>query len=111
MDIKKIEIEGEEVFMKKDLLGWRVVEPIIHPETKKFSWKNFLNKKGFVTLALLLFFLFIFFIAFKEQVANYNIVMNDPCQFCLDCQKYAKDFASSFNYEKPINFYNISLIK
>ena len=84
MDLKKIEIENEIVYLKKDWTGWRTVEPIIHPETKKFIWKNFLSKKGFLTLGYVIFLLLVLFFAFKEQLLNYKDVMENPCRYCYE---------------------------
>lgn len=86
----------EKIYLKKDFLGWRVVEPIIDPETKKFIWKNFFNKKGFIALLFILMLLGVCYLAFKEQVDNYKRVMNEPCSFCKDCQAQARKVLESY---------------
>ncbi len=56
-EIHKVELQGESFYVKKNMLGWGVVEPIRDPETKQFIWKNFLNKKGFIVLGFILLLL------------------------------------------------------
>lgn len=102
--------EGETIHLKKgSLLGWRVVEPLVlkDPNTgkidwKTWSWSGFFNKKGFFTLGFLLLLLFIGWLAFGEQVANYESVLNNPCAYCTTCQQYASSFANSL-YNSDIN--------
>ena len=102
--------ENEEVFLKKDMFGWRVVEPIIHPTTGKFIWKNFLNKKGFVLLIFLLILGGFCWLAFNESINNYNIVMNNPCSFCKDCQEQTREILSGIknNAQLPTGLGNFS---
>jgi hypothetical protein len=78
----KIVHKGETIYLQKDLLGWRVVEPIREPETKVFIWKNFFSKKGFFILGIIILFLLIFYLAFNEQITNYRQVLSNPCDYC-----------------------------
>jgi len=82
--IKRIEIEGEEIFLKKDWTGYRTVSPLVHPETKVFIWKNLFNKKGFLSLAYLCFLLLVLYLAFHEQLTNYQEVTSNPCKYCYE---------------------------
>jgi len=84
MKLEKVIINNEEIFLKKDFLGWHVCEPIQHPETKKFMWKNFLSKKGFVMLAIILLIVGLFYLGYKEAISNYRDVMKNPCKYCTD---------------------------
>lgn len=86
---------GEKVYLKKDFLGWRVVEPIIDPETGKFVWKNFFSKKGFFNLAILLLILAIGYLAFKETLANMELVLQNPCAFCNSCQEQVRQMLNT----------------
>jgi hypothetical protein len=81
---------GEKVYLKKDWLGWRVVEPITDPETGKFIWKNFFNKRGFIQLGIILLILVFSYFAFQEQLSNWNTVMSNPCSFCSDCHEQVR---------------------
>jgi hypothetical protein len=92
--MEKVEVNGEKIYLKKDWTGWRTIEPIIDPETKKFSWKGFLNKKGFLTLGYLLFLLLVLWLAFREQLINYHEIVSNPCNYCFDCM------SSKFYYAK-----------
>ena len=87
--------QDEKIYLKKDFLGWRVVEPIKDPETGKFIWKNFFSKKGFFNLAVLLLILAIGYLAFKESIANYETVMQNPCAFCNSCQEQVRQMLNT----------------
>lgn len=98
--------EEEKIYLKKDFLGWRVVEPIIDPETKKFILGNFATKKGFFLLAVLIIFLAICYLAFEEQYINYRNVVNNPCAYCTTCQEQTRELIRHLNSEQipKINF-------
>lgn len=80
--------ENERVYLKKDFLGWRVVEPIKDPETKEILWKNVFSKKGFFNLVILLLILGMVYLGYNESITNYKEVMTNPCSYCKDCQEY-----------------------
>ena len=84
--------DDEKIYLKKDWTGWRVVEPIKDPETGEIVIKNVLSRKGFVTLFLLLLFMGILFLTFNEQMTNYKKVMENPCDYCIDCKEYGKNY-------------------
>jgi len=94
---------GEKIYAKKDFLGWRIVEPIRDPETKEFIWKNFLSKKGFIMLFILLLIFAFTYLAFQEGINNYREVMKNPCKFCIDCEDIFKD-----NKDSWVNNINLS---
>ncbi len=87
-NLKGISIDGEFVYLKKGWAGWRVIEPIKDPQTNKIVWKNVFNKKGFLVLGFLLLLLGLGYLGFKEQIKNYQTVMEEPCIFCKDTEFY-----------------------
>ena len=95
--INKTIINNEEIFLKKDWLGWRTIEPIRHPETNQFLWKNFFSKKGFVLLLILILILSFTYLAFKEGINNYREVMKNPCKFCKDYKDIFLDTEFNIN--------------
>lgn len=101
---------GEKVYLKKDFLGWRVVEPVIDPETKKFVWKNFFSKKGFFNLLVIILILATLWLAFKEQIANYQAVMQNPDLFCKQYTQSITNMLSSDGNKLPIPNFSIPLI-
>lgn len=80
--------EGERVYLKKDIFGWRVVEPWKDPQTEKINWFNFITggKKNIVMLIILMIILGIGYIGLKENISNYKIIADNPCDFCTDCR-------------------------
>ena len=104
--------ESEKVYLRKDFLGWRVVEPWKDPETGKINWFNFIlgGKRGVVFLIVLLLLLGVGYLAFKEQVANFNTVMDNPCSYCKDCQEQARNLLNKYSGEKyKINISNLNI--
>lgn len=79
--------EGEKVYLKKDYLGWRVVEPWKDPETKKINWFNFVfsGKKGLVFLLVILILCGGFYVGVNELIADYKLIADNPCDYCSDC--------------------------
>jgi hypothetical protein len=104
MKLEKIEHNGEVIYLKKDYFGYRIIEPVKDPETNKIIWKNVLSKKGFLTLGVLLIILLSLYLAFKEQLGNYNKVMDNPCNYCKTCQDYARTFIVKTNLSNTINY-------
>lgn len=116
--MEKVNIGNDTIYLKKDWLGYRVVEPIVlkNPETNKvdwktWNWKNFLNKKGFITLFIILLILGVGYLGFKEQVNNYRKVMDNPCSYCKDCQTQTIDFINKYGDKYKINLSVLEYIK
>lgn len=95
--------EGEKVYLKKDWTGWRVVEPITYDarpvkvnnkiDWSAFNWKRMLlgTRKERAFLGFIIFLALISYLAFDEQVANYNLVVNNPCAYCNSCQVHTNE--------------------
>ena len=79
--------EGENVYLKKDVFGWRVVSPWKN-EDGTINWFNLLTggKRNLFLLLFLLLLAGMFYLGVKELISNYQLVANNPCQFCTDCQ-------------------------
>ena len=89
--------EGEKVYLKKDFMGWRVIEPWKDPETGKINWFNLLTggKKNLYILIGITIILIFIVLAVREQITNFNTVMSNPCAFCVDCQEQARNLLST----------------
>ena len=79
--------EGEKVYLKKDWLGWRVVEPIKDPETGKTNYMSLLfgGKKGLVMLAVIIVICLLMYLGIQELIGNYRTIAEEPCKYCVDC--------------------------
>ena len=100
----------ERIFLKKDMFGYRVVEPLQDPDTGKFIWKNFFNPRGFVLLGIILLILGIGYLAFQEQISNYKEVMDNPCPYCKDCQKHALNLLDDYKFsQEKVNYSKLTL--
>lgn len=83
--------EDTKVYLKKDIFGWRTVEPI-KDENGKVLWKRMIlgtwRERAFMGFIILL--VLFSYLGFKEQLNNYYSVMNNPCAYCNSCQEQTK---------------------
>ena len=77
----------EQVYLKKDFLGWRVVHPIRNSEGK-LNWFNFIfgSKSNLVFLIIIFILAVGFYLGINELINNYKLIADNPCKFCSDCQ-------------------------
>ena len=83
-NLKTIEIDREKVYLKKSILGWRVIHPIKDPKTKKINWFNLIIG-GWDNLLLILFIVFmtlIFYYVYWNDTHEMQKVIEDPCSYC-----------------------------
>ena len=94
--------EGEKVYMKKDLLGWRVVNPIKDPETGKIIWFNLLfgGRRGLVSLIFITLLLIFAYLGVSELISNYEEIGKNPCSFCTDCQEHTRQVLANTKFIK-----------
>ena len=92
--------EGENVYLRKDFLGWRVVEPLKN-ENGKINWFNTLvgGKKGIAFLIVILILSGAFYLGVSELISNYKQVADHPCNFCKTCQTYVTDTIANLNLQ------------
>ena len=76
MKPRKIEIEGEPVFVKKDWAGWRIVHP-----------NNFITggKRNLVFLIYVLVIVVLFYLGIEQLISQYEAIANNPCDYCFEC--------------------------
>lgn len=61
----------DKVYLKKDLFGWRVVNPAINPSTKKINWINMILG-GWRNFLVILFIVLIILLHLHEDAKNFN---------------------------------------
>ncbi len=90
----------ERVYLKKDFMGWRVVEPYKN-EDGTINWFNFVlgGKRGIVWLTIILLITGMLYLGINQLISNYKVIANEPCKYCAD---YVSQFGSE-------NIINISL--
>ena len=78
----------KKIYLKRDWLGWRVVEPYRNPETGKINWFNFIfgGKRGLFIMVVILLITGLVYLGTLEMIGQYKTIVNDPCMFCSDCQ-------------------------
>ena len=89
----------EKVYLKKDWLGWRVVEPWKN-EDGKINWFNFLlgGKRALLALVTVLAITGLLYFGINELIANYKLVADNPCNFCTDCFEQTRNVLSTMKH-------------
>jgi len=103
--------ENEKVYLKKDFIGWRVVEPM-KTSDGKINWLSvfFGGKRGLLFLIIALVIFGLVYLGINELIANYKMVAENPCEFCEDCHAQVSSILSSVKSDIPkINFSNIKV--
>lgn len=97
--------QDTKVYLKKDWTGWRVVEPI-KDENGKFLWKRMIlgTRKERAFLGFIIFLALVSYLAFDEQLDNYNSVMGNPCAYCNSCQIQTQEVIAKIQADRPRSF-------
>lgn len=76
--------EQDKVYLKKDLFGWRTVEP--HKIDGKIQWMNILfgGKRGLATLIFLMIVVGLLYIGVTDLISSYQTIATNPCDFCME---------------------------
>ena len=76
--------DQEKVYLKKDWMGWRVVEPWKCPETGKINWFNLITggKRALILTLLLFGVAIILYLGITELVVIYKDIAMNPCLYC-----------------------------
>ncbi len=96
MKINKIEIEGEEVFMKKSKLGWRVIKPWKN-EDGTINWFNFLTGGSWFNLFVVTIIVVVTLGVLYEYSANMKTLLG-----CFDSQTTLEVCKRSFMIQPRI---------
>ena len=87
INIKKISVDGDDIYLRKDFLGYRVVSPIKN-EDGTYNWMNLIlgNKRVILfTIVWLLIMAFIF-LGVQDMLRSCKEFAKDPCKYIeLDC--------------------------
>ena len=84
MTNREIEVDGEKLYLKKDFLGWRIVNPIKNPDGG-YNWINFLfgGWRNLITLILLLGFIAWNIYETKNAYATCSNYFNNIIKNCI----------------------------
>jgi hypothetical protein len=102
--------EGEKVYLKKDVFGWRTIQPI--KINGKINWLNFLlggtrNALGLIILLLLIGFLMFSHYHDVEVIQKkYADISADPIAWC----KNVNANPAAYQEYKPINLTGFKLL-
>jgi len=71
--IHRIVVEGEEVALKKDFMGWRVVHPIRNTDGS-INWFNFFTGGSWIKLIIIIFIIGVILGFIQEYVSHLNLL-------------------------------------
>ena len=103
--------EYTKVYLKKDIFGYRVVEPIRNPETGKINYFNLIfgGKRNLFLLIVLILIIACLLLGINELVSVYKAVAANPCVFCSDCHAQCSKVISDMNKITIVNFSNLNI--
>jgi hypothetical protein len=94
--------EKEKVYLKKDMFGWRTVEPIKDPETNKINLYNLITggKRNLVWLIFVFVALAVLYYGITELIDNYKTIADNPCDYCEDCYAQTRQVINDISQEQ-----------
>lgn len=97
---------NEKVYLKKDLFGWRVVEP-----PKKFLDYIYGSKRNAFKLLFILLLVGLFYFGINQLLGNYKEIADNPCGFCNDCHEQTRKVINRMNYEERFGDVNFTFME
>ena len=91
--IKETNIDNEKIYLRKDMFGWRVVNPI--KIDGKINYKNLLLGNRKVIILTIVWLLIMGFILYgvNEMVSSCRDMTKNPCKyFKVDCSIISKGY-------------------
>lgn len=101
--------DNQNIYFKKDFLGWRIVYPVLKNPNEKFSprninWMNLLfgGKRNFVYLILFMVFLALLYRGLYDATKDWREIGEHPCFYCRIQQKdiCGYSYNSSYNIDE-----------
>jgi hypothetical protein len=95
----------EQIYLRKGIFSYRVVHPI-KDENGKYIWMNLIfgGWANFIQLILLMALVLGFFWVYDHDIAAYQEVYENPCEFC-NCNLYQDRF---IDYEQGVFQFNLT---
>jgi hypothetical protein len=101
---KKIELDGEVVYIKKSNMpligGWGIVQPPVN-EDNTWNIPNVLfgGKQNLFKLLGILFIMVLFFLGFNDLFAGCRHIAEEPCKYCAE-------YINNLNLQRINNYYD-----
>lgn len=99
----------DKVYLKKSILGYRVVYPIKN-EDGSINWFNLLvgGKANLLFLIILLLVGYTSYLGVNELISNYKLVADNPCEFCSDCHAQCRGVITHMIPNSDLINYNLT---
>lgn len=109
--MEKIEVKGEQIYLKKDILGWRIVHPVKNPDTGKINYPNLIfgGKRNLVMLIIILLLTLMISGGIKELISNYKDIAEKPCKYCNESLNLIPPPQIKVNRMLNLNLTNINI--
>jgi len=104
--VREAIVDGETVHLKKDFLGWRVIEPIRDSDGKlnKLNlW--FGGKRNLFNLLIYLIIISLMIFGVSEMVESCNDMAEHPCKYfdLSSCSYHGESYTAFVSDDNPIN--------
>jgi len=105
--MEEIKIGEDKVFLKKDMFGWRTVQPYVIDGKKQ--WGNIIygGKKNIPLLFFMILITGMMYLGINQLVGNYKLIAEEPCRYCVDCREETLRVISN---SKALPGFNLSSI-
>lgn len=103
--------EGEKVYLKKDMFGYRIVEPVKN-EDGSYNWKRLIlgTPRSRAQLVFYLMIVLLLYVGINELIGNYKAVAESPCSYCTDCHVQTQQVINSIRSKSSSSNVNLSNI-
>lgn len=97
--------EGENIYLKKDFFGWRVVEPIKDPKTGNVNKFNLITggKRSLAVNIIYIVIALLIYAGVNELIDGYKDVAANPCNYCKVAQALNEQVADSLRLSRTPN--------
>ena len=92
-NVKEMRINGDTLYFKKDMFGYRQVYPIRNPDGK-INLVNLIfgGKRNVMNLILIVIAIIVLYIGISDLLSSYQAIAANPCDFCEICIEGVKSF-------------------
>lgn len=90
--MKEVVIDNERIYLKKDSLGWRIINPTKIDGKTNYCNLLFGGKRNIVLLIIILVIVGSFLLAYGELSSQFNDIIANPCNY-----SYFENFTGCFH--------------
>lgn len=92
--------ENEIVYLKKDIFGWRVVEPI-NNEDGSINYRRLIlgSKRSWLAAGIIVLMFLLFYLTIHDTALQLKQRVEAPCYYCADSPQYYNKYSLNFSWD------------